>query len=98
MATTWDNSDVTRIKHNTRGRLKENIYTINGISGDTGGTLTTPFDHIEAIAVQVQIDTGPAGYAGGVAGLLCHIAGATVVVSYTDPVDGHTLRIIVAGT
>ena len=93
--TTWDNSDITRIKHNRRGSLKELVYTINGISGDTGGTLTTKFSHIEAIAVQAQVDTGPAGYATA---LVYHLNGATVVVAYTNPADGHTVRITVIGT
>ena len=93
--TTWDNSDITRIKHNRRGSLKELVYTIDGINGDTGGTLTTKFSHIEAIAVQVQVDTGPAGY--GTALVYC-ISGVTVVVAYTTPGDGHTVRITVIGT
>jgi len=93
--TTWDNSDITRIKHNRRGSLKELVYTIDGVNGDTGGTLTTKFSHIEAIAVQVQIDTGPAGYSTN---LVYCINGATVIVAYTDPTDGHTVRITVIGT
>ena len=93
--TTWANSAITRIKHNRRGSLKELVYTIDGISGDTGGTLTTKFSHIEAIAVQVQVDTGPAGYSTA---LKYYISGATVVVAYTDPIDGHTVRITVIGT
>jgi hypothetical protein len=95
--TTWDNSDITRIVRNNKGNYKEWIYTVNGISGDTGGTLTTKFNHIEFVAVQMEVDTGPAGYAGGVAGLLYHIAGSTIVVAYTDPVDDHTIRITVTG-
>ncbi len=93
--TTWNNSDITRIKHNRRGSLKELVYTIDGISGDTGGTLTTQFSHIEAIQVQVQVDTGPAGYSTN---LIYCISGVTVVVAYDDPVDGHTVRINVIGT
>jgi hypothetical protein len=92
--TTWDNSDITRIVHNVKGNYKEWIYTITGISGDTGGTLTTTFNHLEAIAVQVQIATGPAGYATN---LVYCISGATVVIAYDDPVDDHTVKITVTG-
>ena len=91
--TTWNNSAITKRLPNTRGRLKETIYTIAGVAGDTGGTLTTKFAHIEAIEVQVQV--AAAGY---VAGLLYHISGYTVVVAYTNPAADHTTRITVIGT
>ena len=91
--TTWDNSDITKIVHNRRGSLKELIFTINGVSGDTGGTLTTKFSHIESIAVQVQTDAG----AGWSTALIYAIVGATVVVAYTDTTTDHTVRVTVAG-
>jgi hypothetical protein len=92
--TTWDNSDITRRTRLVKGTQNEVIYTIAGVAGDTGGTLTTPYSHIEAIAVQVQVATGPAGY---VTGLLYCISGKTVVVAYTNPADTHTVRVTVTG-
>jgi len=91
--TTWTNSAITRVARNY-GSLKEIIYTIDGVSGDTGGTLTTHLTHIEFADVHVQVDTGPAGYATD---LLWYISGKTVVVAYTNPADGHTVRIKVTG-
>jgi len=77
-----------------KGNYKEHTFTIDGVSGNTGGTLTTPFNHVEFAAVQVEVDTGPAGYATD---LLWYILGKTVVVAYADPVDDHTVRITVTG-
>lgn len=91
--TTWDNADITDIFHNRRGILKELIYTINGVNGDTGGTLTTTFDHIKDIAVQVQTDAG----AGWSTALIYAIVNNTVVVAYTDTTTDHTVRITVTG-
>ena len=56
--TTWDNGDITKIVPNRNGNFKEFIYTLAGIIGDTGGTLTTLFDKIEAIQVQMQMSYG----------------------------------------
>ena len=56
--TTWNNSDITNIVPNRNGNFKEFIYTIDGIIGDTGGTLTPSFDKIEAIQVHVQMSYG----------------------------------------
>jgi len=92
--TTWDNGDITNIARIHHGPLKTLIYTINGVSGDTGGTLTTHMTHLKYADVHVQVDTGPAGYATA---LLWYISGKTVVVAYTDPTDGHTVKIKVTG-
>jgi hypothetical protein len=56
--TTWDNGDIIKLVPNRNGNFKEFIYTINGIIGDTGGTLTTNFDKIEAVQVQVETKYG----------------------------------------
>lgn len=93
--TTWTNAKITRKIKNFVGGLQELIVTIDGVSGDTGGTLTVKsMKRIEFASVQVEVDTGPAGYATG---LLYYISANTVVVAYTNPVDGHTVRIRVLG-
>ena len=56
--TTWANNKSSKIVPNRNGNFKEFIYTIDGIIGDTGGTLTPNFDKIEAIQVQVQMSYG----------------------------------------
>jgi len=91
--TTWNNSDITRKTRLVKGNLNEYIYTIAGVSGDTGGTLTTHLNHLEAAYVHVQVST-PAGYATN---LLHYLSGSTVVVAYTNPALGHTIRICATG-
>ena len=94
--TTWDNTDLTKVTRRIPlGRAVTKCYTIDGISGDTGGTLTvTGLKAIDNYHVQVEIDTGPAGYNTG---LTHYTAGKTVVVAYNNPADGHTVRIRVWG-
>ncbi len=93
--TTWDNGDITKVVNNFNGNFKERIYTITGVAGDTGGTLTTKFDKIESISVQVQT-SAPAGYATNL--VYCISGTSSVVVAYTNPAGNHTTRIIVSGT
>ena len=88
--TVWTNATISRKCHTTLGGQRCIIYTLAGISGDTGGTLTTPFSNIEFATVHVQKTTGPAGVA-----CAWTIVGNTVVVAYADPTDTHTIRILV---
>jgi hypothetical protein len=77
------------------GRSISKRYTIDGANGDTGGTLTTTgFKAIDNYSIQVEVDTGPAGYNTN---LTHYISGKTIVVAYDDPTDGHTVRIQVWG-
>jgi hypothetical protein len=91
--TVWSNAKITRRVFDKSRALKHQIFTIDGISGDIGGTLATKMK-VEFATVQVEVDTGPAGY---VTGLIYYISGKNVVVAYTNPADGHTVRIDVWG-
>jgi len=65
--TTWDNTDMNSgfpKRHKSFG-LRQIFYNIDGISGDTGGALTTKLNHIYHANVQVEKDTGPVGYTTG---------------------------------
>jgi hypothetical protein len=90
--TTWNNSDITKIERIYHGPLKTYIYTITGVSGDTGGTLTTTFDHLSMAVVTEQ-----EAAAGQQSDLVWYISGKTVVVTYTDPTASHTVKIRVVG-
>jgi len=91
--TTWDNTDITTIDRNTHGKLKERIYTIAGISGDTGGTLTvTGFSNIKFADVHAYQATTQAP-----ADVDFYISSNTIVVTYTDPTAAHTVIIQVIG-
>ena len=94
--TTWTASNGDRVGsiENFRNSLSS-TYSITGVSGDTGGTLTVShMSLIDNADVSVSVDTGPAGYDTG---LLWYISGKTVVVAYTNPADGHTVRVKVWG-
>ena len=93
--TTWNNSDISSAKKRNLSRSHAVIYTIAGVSGDTGGTLTaTGFKSIDNVKVNVWVATGPAGYNTN---LTWYISGKTVVVAYDNPVDDHTVKIQVWG-
>jgi hypothetical protein len=93
--TTWTNAAITRKIVDKSRALKHIIYTLDGVSGDTGGVLVAKgVNKVEMANVHVEIDTGPAGFTTG---LLYTIAGNTVTVAYTNPSDGHTVHIEVWG-
>jgi hypothetical protein len=94
--TTWTNAKVTSVTQPAYfGKSLMRTWTIAGVAGDTGGTLTiTGFKQIDNYSVQVEVATGPAGYDTG---LTHYTAGKTVVVGYTNPADTHTVRIKVWG-
>lgn len=90
--TTWDNSAISNISRIHHGPLKTLIYTIAGSNGDTGGTLTTHMSHIKHVNVTEQ-ETAAAQQSD----LAWYVSGKTVVVTYTDPEDAHTVSIEVIG-
>lgn len=91
--TTWDNTDISKTTRNTHGKIKERIYELTGVSGDTGGTLTvTGFSKINNCAVTACTSSAVC------AALTWRISTNTVVVAYTDPTAGHTVFISVWGT
>jgi hypothetical protein len=93
--TTWTSGKITRKIIDKSRSLKHFIYTIDGVSGDTGGALTIRgVKKVEYASVHVEIDTGPAGYTTG---LLYTIAANVVTIEYTNPSDGHTVRVEVWG-
>lgn len=93
--TTWAAPNGTITSRQFLGRSRSETHKIVGISGDTGGTLTcNGFKKIDNYTVQVEVETGPAGYNTA---LTHYITGKTIVVAYDDPVDNHTVRIKVWG-
>ena len=57
--TTWDNGDVTSRKTDSLSKSHVATYTISGIIGDTGGTLTTTgFKSIDNYSVKIYYRYG----------------------------------------
>ena len=93
--TTWTNSNATVSRPEYLGKSMAITYTVDGVAGDTGGTLTcSNFKKIDNYSVQVEVDTGPAGYNTN---LTHYTTGKTVVVAYDNPADDHTVRVKVWG-
>lgn len=67
-----------------------NTFTIAGVNGDTGGTLTCTYTPLNVL-VSAYTSSAVA------AALTWRISGKTVVVAYTDPTDAHTVKITVLG-
>ena len=88
--TTWNNSDITGVDHDKAFRNRLHTFTIAGISGDTGGTLTLTFTPKNVFVSAYTADAVAAG-------LTWRISGNTVVVAYTDPNANHTVKITVLG-
>lgn len=89
--TTWTNSAISKIDHNIVGAWREISYKIAGVSGDIGGTLTTPFKRI--VNCFVTACTASAVCAS----LTWRISTNTVVVAYTNPTAAHTVYVTVQG-
>lgn len=90
--TTWTGNKANERRTNyIGGRTVQKTYSISGVSGDTGGTLTCTglktldFAAATAYTAAAGIDTQ------------WRISGNTVVVEYLDPTDDHTIRITVWG-
>jgi len=90
--TTWDNTDISATYRNTHGKYNEITFEITGVSGDTGGTLT-----VNAFSKIVNAFVTASQAAAVVADLTHYIASNTVVVTYTNPSAGHTVKITVIG-
>ena len=88
MVTQWTNAKITRKTHTTFGGNPAVIYTIAGISGDNGGTLTTKLSNVELALVHV--------YAAAT-GVACtwYVSGKQVIAAYTNPAAAHTIKILV---
>ncbi len=91
--TTWTggNANVRRTSY-IGGNIIQKTYSIAGINGDTGGTLTCSGlkqlkDHVTNVYTA----------AAGVAAANSYISGNTIVVTYLNPVAAHTVRITVWG-
>jgi len=91
---TWTNTVATLTEREFWGKAAMLTYEIAGLNTNTGGTLTTPLKKIYNCRVNANT---AAGMVGGLATLQARIEGRTVVVSYTDPGDSHTVRITVWG-
>lgn len=90
--TTWTggNANVRRTSY-IGGDIVQKTYSITGINGDTGGTLTCTGLKILKNAV-VNVYEAANGNAA-----TWYISGKTVVVAYADPGAGHTVRVTVWG-
>jgi hypothetical protein len=90
--TTWtgNKGDETRTAY-PGGRTVMKTYSMAGVSGDTGGTLTcTGLKSLDNAVVSVY------KAAAGVSRTY-YISGNTVVVAYDDPTAAHTVRVTVWG-
>ena len=90
--TTWTNTAISKKYRNFPGKFMEITYVIDGVSGDTGGTLTAS-EFKSIINTSVTACTASAACAA----LTWRISTNTVVVTYTDPIAAHTVYITVFG-
>lgn len=90
--TTWTGNKANERRTSyIGGNIVQKTYSITGIAGDTGGTLTCTGLKILKNAV-VNVYAAAAGVAA-----TWRISGKTVVVAYANPAAGHTIRITVWG-
>jgi len=74
------------------GKAGAFTYELAGVNGDTGGTLTTPLKKIYGWTVNGHTAVGAM-----LAALQSRVSGRTIVVTYTDPLGDHTVRITAWG-
>ena len=91
---TWTTSVATITEREFWGKAAMLTYEIGGLDTNTGGTLTTPFKKIYGWSCNANT---AAGMVGGLATLQSRVEGRTIVVSYTDPGEAHTIRITIWG-
>jgi hypothetical protein len=89
--TTWTGNKANERRKDYLGKTVQITYSMTGVSGDTGGTLTcTGLKIIDDCVVSVfKSNAGVASTA--------YISGKTIVVAYSDPTAGHTIRITAWG-
>lgn len=90
--TTWTGNKANERRTNyVGGRTVQKTYSVDGVSGDTGGTLTcTGLKTLDSAAVTAYTA------ADGI-DATWRISGNTVVVAYSDPTATHTVRVTVWG-
>lgn len=90
--TTWTANKSNEVNAAYQGNVVQKTYLVsNGVTGDTGGTLTcTGLKSLDDCTAKCQLA------AEGIA-TFARISGNTVVVSYNNPADAHTVRITVWG-
>lgn len=89
--TTWTGNKANERRTDYLGKTVQKTYSITGVSGDTGGTLT-------CTGLKILDDAAVTAYtaADGI-DATWRISGNTVVVGYLDPTAGHTIRVTVWG-
>lgn len=89
--TTWTGNKANERRTDYLGKTVQKTYSITGVAGDTGGTLTcTGLKKLYNYVLKTY--TAAAGIdATG------RLSGNTIVVSYVNPAAGHTTRITVWG-
>ena len=89
--TTWTNTAISKTKTAYLGTLVLKVYKISGVSGDTGGTLTTS-------GIKDIYYAGVVGrHSAALGSTTIRTTANTVVVTYTDPTATHTVEILVIG-
>jgi hypothetical protein len=89
--TTWTGNKSNEVATDYLSGTVQKTYSITGIAGDTGGTLTCRGLKILKNAV-VSVYAAATGVAE-----THYISGRTVVVAYVNPAAGHTVRVTVWG-
>jgi hypothetical protein len=89
--TTWTAGKSNETSTDYIGKTVQKSYSITGVAGNTGGTLTcTGLKIIDDAAVTSS--SAAATYTS-----YARISGQTVVVTYVDPNAAHTTRVTVWG-
>ena len=89
--TTWTGNKANERRTDFLGRTVQKTYSIAGVSGDTGGTLTCTGLKILDMAI-ANVYTAAAGVDAEAI-----LSSNTVVVAYADPTADHTVRVTVWG-
>lgn len=89
--TTWTANKANETLTEYIGKTVQKTYSVTGVAGNTGGTLT-------CTGLKIIDDcTATSSSAGATYNAYSRISGKTVVVSYVDPNAAHTTRITVWG-
>jgi len=89
--TTWTGNKANQRRNDYLGKTIQKTYSIAGVAGDTGGTLTcTGLKILKNYVLTVYKAAAGVAAAG-------RITDNTVVVEYVNPAADHTVRITVWG-